>query len=93
MRNAAASRRRYRVDDRDHIALRKALRRLTPPLSIVGVYHSHPDGLAAPSPSDVAQAFYPDWIQVIVGLRTTRPVLRAFRIRRGHVSVLRISAR
>ena len=80
MRNVADSPTRYRLDDRAHIALRKALRAFTPPLAIVGVYHSHPDGTAAPSPTDLAEAYYAEWVHVIVGGRGD---LRACRIERG----------
>jgi proteasome lid subunit RPN8/RPN11 len=34
---------------------------------ISGVFHSHPDGEATPSPTDVAMAWDPDWIHLIVG--------------------------
>jgi proteasome lid subunit RPN8/RPN11 len=79
MRNVdAAPRRRYRIDDRSHLALRRLLRDMQPPLHIVGVYHSHPDGAPAPSPSDIAEAYYPDWIHVIAGVQRTRVRMRAF---------------
>jgi proteasome lid subunit RPN8/RPN11 len=31
-----------------------------------GIYHSHPAGPAEPSPTDIAQAYYPDTVYVIV---------------------------
>jgi proteasome lid subunit RPN8/RPN11 len=34
--------------------------------TILGIYHSHPNGLAVPSPTDIQQANYPDWIYFIV---------------------------
>ena len=74
---------RFKVDDAAHIEARRMLRRLHPPIEIVGVYHSHPSGAAVPSPVDVAEAHYPDWIHIIVGLGGRRPVLRAFRIVNG----------
>jgi proteasome lid subunit RPN8/RPN11 len=83
MENAAASRTRYEIDDAAHIRLRRLLRGFDPPLEIVGVYHSHPAGAAAPSPTDIEQAMYPDWMYMIVGLGGSRPSLRAFRIRKG----------
>jgi len=50
MRNISASPRvRFRIDPREHIVLRRELRRLSPALEIVGVYHSHPAGPAEPS--------------------------------------------
>ena len=85
MANVAKSRVRYRIDDRAHIELRRVLRGIRPKVSILGVYHSHPAGDAWPSETDVADAFYPDWTHVIVGLEGRRPIVRAFRIRHGTV--------
>jgi proteasome lid subunit RPN8/RPN11 len=34
-----------------------------------GIYHSHPAGPAEPSPTDIAQAYYPESIYVIVSPR------------------------
>lgn len=85
MANVHESRVRYRIDDRAHIELRRVLRDVRPELSILGVYHSHPAGDAWPSDTDVAEALYPDWTHLIVGFRGRRPVLRAFRIRKGTV--------
>lgn len=85
MKNVDASPVRYRIDDRAHIELRRTLRGFDPGLSIVGVYHSHPGGLSAPSPTDIAEAHYPDWIHVIVGLGRSRAEIGMFRIRNGRV--------
>jgi proteasome lid subunit RPN8/RPN11 len=54
---------RYRIDDAAHVGLRRVLRGFVPAISIVGVYHSHPAGDAVPSPSDIAEAMYPDWVR------------------------------
>ncbi len=83
MRNAAGSDRRYRIDDRAHIELRRILRACAPPLEIVGVYHSHPNGPAAPSDTDRAEAHYPGWVHVIVACNGRRVRFGAFRIVRG----------
>ncbi len=80
MRNVERGRTRYRLDDREHIELRRWLRRCTPALAIQGVYHSHPASAPMPSPTDIAEAGYPDWLFVIVGLKP-RPLVRGFRIR------------
>lgn len=74
---------RYRVDPREHIALRRALRQDPRGVAIVGVYHSHPAGPAAPSETDIAEAHYPDWVHVIVGLEGARARVRAFGLARG----------
>lgn len=79
---------RYRIDDRAHIDLRRLLRRFTPPLVIRGVYHSHPQGDAVPSAADIAEALYPDWVYVIVGLGPRAPRTGVFRIRNGRVQPL-----
>lgn len=81
-RNVAHGRTRYRIADRAHIALRRTLRRFSPPLEIVGVYHSHPAGDARPSPTDIATAFYPEWTHIIVGMRRTVAV-RGYQLSRG----------
>ena len=84
IRNAARlPRTRFRISDRDHIAARRWLRQLSPPLEIVGAYHSHPDGPATPSASDVAESHYPDWIHAIVGLGAGLPRVALYRIRQG----------
>jgi proteasome lid subunit RPN8/RPN11 len=85
MLNVAASPTRYRIDDRTHIDVRRLLRAFTPALEIVGVYHSHPAGPSRPSPTDVAEAHYPEWIHVIADLSGARAHLAAFRIVHGQV--------
>lgn len=50
-------------------------------MELLAIYHSHPDGPARPSSSDVAQAYYPEQAQLIVSLADrARPSLRAFMI-------------
>lgn len=47
--------------------------------SIIGLYHSHPNGAAAPSPTDRRQAWQPGWLWIIVGVSGDEDsVLRAF---------------
>ena len=85
MTNIEAGTTRYRIDDKSHVTLRRMLRDAAPPLAIVGVYHSHPAGAANPSPSDVRESMYPEWIYMIVGLRSERAAVRAFQIQNGVV--------
>jgi proteasome lid subunit RPN8/RPN11 len=56
---------------------------IEPRLAIIGVYHSHPNGPATPSETDIAEARYPDWLHLIVGLGGSRPNIGVFRIARG----------
>jgi proteasome lid subunit RPN8/RPN11 len=50
-------------------------------LELVAIYHSHPHGPETPSPTDIARAWYPEAVYLIVSLADPgRPVLRGFRI-------------
>jgi [CysO sulfur-carrier protein]-S-L-cysteine hydrolase len=83
-RNDAASAVIYRVNGKDMLdAMRAAESRGD---EIVGVWHSHTHTDAYPSPTDVDSAADPSWIYVIVSLRDTAPVLRAYRIRDGVIA-------
>jgi proteasome lid subunit RPN8/RPN11 len=58
---------------------------------MTAVYHSHPQGPETPSPTDVAQAYYPDVVQLIVSLRQrSQPVVRGFMIGNGRVTEVKI---
>ena len=52
----------------------------------LGIYHSHPAGPPVPSPTDVAESFYPDSVYVIISLAQEPPSVRAFRILGGAVT-------
>ena len=80
MTNVARGFARYRIDPREHIEVRRRLRESSPPLEIVGVYHSHPAGRPVPSERDLAGANYREWLQVIVGLGGRRARLGLFSI-------------
>ena len=61
---------------------------------LLAIYHSHPQGPAQPSPTDIAQAHYPDAVQIIVSLAEwpfdERPLIRAFTIKNGSVTPVTI---
>jgi proteasome lid subunit RPN8/RPN11 len=88
MENVLASPTRYRISDAAHIECRRFLRAFAPALSVVGVYHSHPAGAADPSPRDLAEAMYPEWLYAIVGLAKNPPSFQVFRISRGRARKL-----
>ena len=77
--NLAASPSRFLLDPSDHIAFNRRLRGSG--REVIGAYHSHPHSPAEPSPTDVAEAYYSDFVYVIVSLmEATRPAVRAYRI-------------
>ena len=53
---------------------------------LVGFYHSHPKGKPIPSQEDISDAYWPDAIYVIAGLKRNNPSLAAWRIINGRVS-------
>jgi [CysO sulfur-carrier protein]-S-L-cysteine hydrolase len=78
-RNLEPSPTRFRIDPAEHIALNRRLR--STPHRVVGAYHSHPRSPASPSPSDNAEAFYPEFIYLIVSLaELDAPVIRGYRL-------------
>lgn len=63
-------------------------------LAIIGAFHSHTRSEAHPSGTDIELAMYPDWVWVIVSLRSTqKPEVRAFCIRDGSVQEVEILVR
>ena len=58
--------RRFEVDPKLRLRLERALRES--PDSIVGVYHSHPNGSAEPSETDVSMIFEPNMIWLITAV-------------------------
>ncbi len=57
---------RFELDPRIRFATERRLR--GGDLRIVGHWHSHPDGSARPSASDLAEAWEPDLVWLIVGV-------------------------
>jgi proteasome lid subunit RPN8/RPN11 len=76
-RNLDASPTRFLIDPRDHFAAIHAARAIG--LDIVGVYHSHPATSATPSPADVSEATYSQYVYVIVSPRIDPAEVRLFR--------------
>ena len=81
---------RYEIDARLHVATNRRLRGSG--REVVGAYHSHPHSPAWPSPSDVAEAYYPEFIWIIASLAGADPELKAFRVADGRAIELAIEA-
>ncbi|MHB8624952.1 MAG: M67 family metallopeptidase [Aggregatilineales bacterium] len=79
---AATPRIRYQIDQKAFVDAYHRIERRGDDL--IGIYHSHPFGAAIPSPTDVAEATWPDAVYVIVGFPDgTTPDLRAWVLQRG----------
>jgi proteasome lid subunit RPN8/RPN11 len=74
--------RRFEIDPQDHTDVRRDARRRG--LAVLGFYHSHPRSPAVPSPTDLAEASYPDHLYLIVGLAAATPDVGLFRLEGGN---------
>jgi proteasome lid subunit RPN8/RPN11 len=69
---------RFLIDPRDHFAAIREARASN--RRVVGVYHSHPTTPSVPSPSDLAEASYADYVYLIVSLCGAPPDVRLYRL-------------
>jgi proteasome lid subunit RPN8/RPN11 len=69
---------RFEIDAGDHIRARRAARARG--REVLGFYHSHPHSDATPSPTDLAEAHYPDHLYLIVSLRPEPAEVRLHRL-------------
>ncbi len=76
IRNVEASPVSFLMDPEQQFQTMKSLR--NEGLSMVALFHSHPDSSAYPSARDVALAFYDDTAYIIVGLIGEEPQVKAF---------------
>jgi proteasome lid subunit RPN8/RPN11 len=83
-RNAAASPLRYEMDGMEQYRIQTAIEDAG--LELGAIYHSHTRSAPEPSQTDINLAFYPEALYVIVGLESTEPDVRAWRIVDGAVS-------
>ena len=84
MTNADRSPKTYRLDPKEQIQAFNEFDELGWELG--GIFHSHTHTEAFPSPTDRAQAFYPEALYLLVSLADRdEPVLRGFTIRDGEV--------
>ncbi len=75
----------YTIDPEEHFrSLRHAERS---GWDLVGVFHSHPQTGAYPSPTDIRLAADQEWLYLLVGMEhNARPEIRGFRIVGGAVT-------
>jgi proteasome lid subunit RPN8/RPN11 len=78
-RNVRASERAYLIDPVEHLAVMKRVRGAG--RAVLGAYHSHPRSPAIPSPTDLAEAHYEEFLYLIVSLADpAAPDVRAYRL-------------
>ena len=78
--NALRSSVAYRMEGPEFVEAMKAC-----DFEPMGIFHSHPSGPPTPSPTDVAEATYPDSIYVIISLDQSPLSVRAFWIVDGQI--------
>jgi proteasome lid subunit RPN8/RPN11 len=88
--NVLHSPRDYQMDPKRQVEVMLELEAAGWELS--GIYHSHPGGPPVPSPTDVAQAYYPDSLYVILAPQAATGEWRgrAFRIEAGGVKEVEV---
>jgi proteasome lid subunit RPN8/RPN11 len=74
---------RYRIDPQEQLAAFMTFE--AQGLELVGIYHSHPQGPAYPSPTDIAEAYYPEVIYLIWVKQGDKWSCSGFTIRAGRV--------
>ncbi len=82
--NVARSARVYEIDAK--VLLRTFRRAEAEGVEVIGVFHSHTNSEAHPSPTDVKQAPDPAWHYVLVSLRDPDTVVRSYRVVEGAIS-------
>ena len=68
----------YRMDDNEVLAAVNEMDRQGWWLG--AIFHSHPNSIPTPSPTDVKEANWPDALMIIVSLRGSSPQVRAYRL-------------
>jgi proteasome lid subunit RPN8/RPN11 len=84
MTNTDASNEHFMMEPKEQFAVVKDLR--AKGLSMLSVYHSHPESPARPSEEDIKLALTPDVSYIIVSLADAAgPVVKSFKISNGSV--------
>jgi len=87
--NVLHSRVRYRIEPLEQLKAFEDFEELG--WELVGIYHSHPNGPDAPSPTDVAEAYYPEAVYLIWSHRTGEWNCRGFLIQDGNIDEVRLT--
>jgi len=86
VQNALRSPVRSRLDPRDQWETFQAME--AKGSDLVAIYHSHPHGPEIPSPTDIAEAYYPEAVYLIWSRRGDEWQCRGFRIRNSTVEAV-----
>ena len=79
---------RYRIDPHEQLAAFNQME--AEGLELVGIYHSHPHGPEEPSPTDLAEAYYPEVVYLIWSGRNGEWSCQAYSIQQALVTPVRI---
>jgi [CysO sulfur-carrier protein]-S-L-cysteine hydrolase len=78
-RNVRASETAYLIDPAEHLAVMKRVR--AEGRAVLGAYHSHPRSPAVPSPTDLEEAHYEEFLYVIISVADpAAPDVRGYRL-------------
>lgn len=83
VRNAESSPTRYRMEPLEQLRAFEQIE--SAGMEVLAIFHSHPQGPAVPSPTDIAKAFY-DVVQVIWSQKEGEWLARAFWIEAGRAA-------
>jgi len=79
---------RYRIDPHEQMAAFNQME--AQGLDLIGIYHSHPAGPDEPSPTDLAEAYYPEAAYLIWSRNNEEWACRAFAIQQACVTPVKI---
>lgn len=86
MTNTDASNEHFMMDPKEQFAVVKDLR--SKGLSMLAIYHSHPESPARPSEEDIKLALTPGVSHVIISLADAlQPVVKSYKIDQGEVNL------
>jgi proteasome lid subunit RPN8/RPN11 len=87
--NLSADPNRFLIDPKAHIDARREGR--ADGTEVVGFYHSHPHSPPVPSPTDLAEAWYPDHLYAIVGFAGEVAEMRIYELREAQFIQLAVA--